>query len=103
MHMCMCYVHISEMTSRIHILLDEAEKARYRQQAIREGRSLGAWLRAAAEDRLKAAQTRRNLRTRAGLEGFFAECDEREPSREPDWHDHRAAIERSRLRGLDLT
>jgi hypothetical protein len=91
------------MSSRIHIVLDEAEKARYRRQAQREGKSLGAWLRAAAEDRLRASLQPRPLRTRAELERFFVECDEREPAPEPDWADHRAVIERSRRDGLDVT
>jgi hypothetical protein len=91
------------MTSRIHIVLDAAEKARYRAQAAREGKSLGAWLRAAAEDRMRNAVVRRDLRTRPGLEQFFTECEERETGREPDWEEHRAAIERSRLQELDVT
>jgi hypothetical protein len=91
------------MASRIHVLLDEAEKARYRRQAQREGKSLGAWLREAAEDRLRAAAGTRDLRSRAELGQFFAECDRREAGTEPDWHDHRHLIERSRLNGLDVT
>jgi len=89
--------------ARIHILLDEVDKARYRRQAEREGMSLGAWLRSAADERLKAASAPRPLRTREALEGFFEECDERETVREPDWSEHRAVIERSRRAGLDPT
>lgn len=89
--------------SRVHIILDDTEKALYRHQAEREGRSLGAWLRAAAEDRLRAAQARRELRTHAALAQFFHECDAREPGREPDWAEHRALIERSRQGGLEVT
>jgi hypothetical protein len=100
--MCVADVHIVRMTSRIHILLDDAEKARYKLQADREGKSLGAWLRAAAEDRLRASESRRDLRTREGMKAFFAACDERETGREPDWEAHRGTIERSRLRGLDI-
>ncbi len=95
-------VHIVNVTSRIHILLDDAEKARYKRQAEREGKSLGGWLRAAAAARLEAAELRVDLRTRAGLEAFFADCDERETGQEPEWADHRASIDRSRLRGLDI-
>jgi hypothetical protein len=91
------------MTSRIHILLDAAEKARYRAAAAREGKSLGAWLRAAAEERVRSAAMHRDLRSRRSLEQFFAECDERESGAEPDWADHRELIERSRIGGLDVT
>jgi hypothetical protein len=90
------------MANRVHVLLDDAEKARYRAQAAREGKSLGAWLRAAAEERLGAAAMHRDLRSRRSLEQFFAECDGREAGEEPDWEAHRAVIERSRTGGLDV-
>ena len=91
------------MSTRIHIVLDPEDKARYRAQAEREGKSLAAWLREAAEERLKTARSRASLRSRDALEAFFASCDARETEREPDWPEHRAVIERSRLRGLDVT
>jgi hypothetical protein len=91
------------MATRIHILLDEADKVRYRQQAEREGKSLGAWLRIAAEERLQASLQGRSLRSRAEMERFFLECDEREDGEEPDWAEHRSVIERSRVQGLDVT
>ena len=91
------------MSTRIHIVLDPVDKARYRAQAEQEGKSLAAWLRDAAEDRLEAAQTRSSLRSREALEAFFDACDARELGQEPDWSEHRAVIERSRLSGLDVT
>ncbi|MDZ7778421.1 MAG: hypothetical protein U5R14_00600 [Gemmatimonadota bacterium] len=91
------------MTTRIHIVLDPEDKARYRAQAEREGKSLAAWLREAAEDRLRGARDRKSLRSREALEAFFDACDEGETEREPDWDEHRALIERSRVRGLDPT
>jgi hypothetical protein len=89
------------MTARIHILLDEADKARYRRLAAREGKSLGAWLREAAEDRVRATAARRSLRSREDLEAFFAECDGRETKREPDWEEQESLIARSKTHGLD--
>lgn len=91
------------MTTRVHILLDEADKARYRRQAQREGKSLGAWLRAAAEERLRLAEDRRELRSSDDLARFFSECDQREQQREPDWAEHRRVIEQSRSAELDVT
>lgn len=90
------------MTARIHILLDEADKARYRQQADREGKSLGAWLREAAEVKLLASESS-VIRDVTDVERFFETCDARESGREPDWIEHRRVIERSRTAGLDLT
>jgi hypothetical protein len=81
--------------TRIHILLDEAEKERFRQQAEREGKSLAAWLREAARDRLAAAVRRPAIETVPDLRAFFAACTERETSDEPEWDDHRRVIERS--------
>lgn len=91
------------MTARIHILVEQAEKARYRQQAEREGKSLGAWLREAAEEKLAAAASHRRIETAEELERFFAECDDREARPEPDWTEHEKVIERSRGRGLEVT
>ncbi len=91
------------MSTRIHIVLDPDDKARYRAQADREGKSLAAWLREAAEDRLRETQEGRSLRSRDALAEFFEACDELEVEPEPDWAEHRDAIERSRVRGLDVT
>lgn len=90
------------MTTRIHVLMDEASKARYRRQAEREGKSLGAWLREAAEEKLAAAAETR-IASVEDLEGFFAACDARETSPEPDWAQHLRVIRASRTRGLDVT
>lgn len=91
------------MSTRIHIPIDEADKARYRRQAAREGKSLAAWLREAAEDRLRAATEEVDLRSVRDLEGFFQACDEREEGPEPDWAEHERVIQRSRREGLEPT
>lgn len=84
------------MTTRIHIPIDEADKARYRAQAEREGKTLAAWLRDAAEERIRSAAGDRDLRSTHDLKAFFQECDEREAAVEPDWEEHLEVIERSR-------
>lgn len=89
--------------ARIHIVLDETEKARYRVQAEREGKSLGAWLREAAEDRLAAADAGARLDSVERLRTFFRDCDARETAPEPDWSEHRGVMDRSRSAGLDVT
>ncbi len=89
--------------TRIHILVDEAEKARYRRQAERVGKSLGAWLREAAEEKLAAEASRGRIETPAELHRFFEACDARETHPEPDWDEHRRVIDRSRTTGLDAT
>lgn len=82
------------MTSRIHIVVDEEEKERFRRQAAREGKSLSAWLREAARSRL-ARRQQPSLDEVEELRAFFEACDEREAGPEPDWKDHRRVIERS--------
>lgn len=89
--------------TRIHILLDESEKERYRRRAERAGMSLGAWLRQAAREKLAAEEAATRLDTVQELRAFFESCDEREPEGEPDWADHRRVIEASKRSGLDPT
>jgi hypothetical protein len=81
--------------NRIHILLDKAEKERFRRQAALEGKSLGAWLRDAARERLAAAESRTRLDSIEELRAFFEACTAREQGQEPDWEAHRSVIEGS--------
>lgn len=83
------------MTQRIHILVDPADKERYRRAAEQEGKTLSVWLREAAEEKWSAVRDQRPIASRQELEAFFARCDERERGREPDWPSHRAVIEES--------
>ena len=89
--------------SRIHIVLPESAKARYAAQAAREGKSLGAWLREAAEDKLREARSAVRLDSLEDLQAFFSECDARETGREPDWDEYRRILDRSRTEGLEVT
>ena len=86
--------------TRIHLLVDEAEKERYRRHAERAGMSLGAWLRQAAREKLAAEDPGVRIGTAEELGAFFDACDARERGREPDWEEHRRVIERSRRSGL---
>ena len=97
MVMCMHHHHVHEagMTERIHIVVDRAEKERFRRLAAREGKTLSEWLRDAARERVAAAREAGALETTSGLRSFFAECDARERGQEPDWQVHREVIERS--------
>jgi hypothetical protein len=90
------------MAHRIHVLVDRAEKERFRRAAARRGMSLSEWLREAGEEKLKASLERSSLDTAQALSDFFAECDVSEPGREPDWEVHREVIERSRSSGAAL-
>ena len=86
------------MTSRIHIVVDEEDKERFRRQAEREGKSLSAWLREAARARL-SERRESALDTGEELRAFFEACDDRESAPEPDWEEHRRVVERSARSG----
>ena len=86
---------------RIHFVVKEPDKARYQNQARRENKSLGAWLREAAEEKLATA-TRSGRFTLDELKRFNAESDAREYGYpEPDWEEHKRTIAGSKVRGLD--
>jgi hypothetical protein len=91
------------MSTRIHIVVDEAEKDRFSQQARSEGKSLSAWLRDVARQALLRGEKGQKLRSVDELRSFFARCDERETAREPDWKTHRGVIENSIGRGAAET
>ncbi|CAN5721136.1 hypothetical protein BH23GEM10_BH23GEM10_06910 [soil metagenome] len=88
------------MVDRIHILVDRAEKQRFRNAAGREGKSLSEWLRGAALERIERSDAGSELDTPKALREFFAACDAREHGPEPDWGTHRAVIERSKTSGV---
>lgn len=83
------------MSERIHLVVKEAEKERYRREAEKEGVSLSEWLRDAARRKLADADARPGLDSVEELRAFFDACDRRESGREPDWDQHRRAIEES--------
>ncbi|MBW3661374.1 MAG: hypothetical protein KY397_07060 [Gemmatimonadetes bacterium] len=90
------------MKDRIHLVVREDEKERYRTSAERAGVSLSEWLREAAREKLNRASTGRRLETVEDLEAFFAECDARHDGEgpEPDWEEHKKVIEASMRSGL---
>lgn len=86
--------------SRIHFVVKEAAKVRYREQARREGKSLGEWMREAADEKLASARPRRF--TVDELREFNAKCDARRPpgAREMDWEEMKRIIAESKIAGL---
>jgi hypothetical protein len=86
--------------SRIHIIIDDSEKERFRQLAAREGKSLAEWLREAARDRLAAAEHQPRMETLDELRSFLSACAARERGREPDWEEHQKVIDGSIRSGL---
>lgn len=88
--------------SRIHFVVKETAKARYQAQAEREGKSLGRWMREAAEEKLASARPR--LYTVEELREFAARCDARHPpgSRELDWPEIKRILVETRYPDLEV-
>lgn len=87
--------------ARVQLVIPDEDRDRYVHQARREGMTLSAWIRAAAQQRLRQQQRVRPFEGTADLEEFFRECDGLDgPAEEPDWEEHVAVINESRLRGL---
>lgn len=88
--------------ARVQLIVPDGDHASYVQQAQRESLSLSAWLRAAAEDRLRRKHRARRFESVADIEAFFAECDRLPgPDREPDWEEHLATMNQSRNARVD--
>ncbi len=88
--------------TRIHIVVDEEEKERFRGCAVGEGKTLSEWLREAAREKLRQEDPSR-FDTLEELRAFFASCDARERRDEPDWEEHRRVIEGSARSGAAET
>ena len=90
--------------ARVQLTIPDEDKMRYVQQARREGLTFSAWLRAAAQGRLREMEESERFKSVEDLNRFFAEIDARqEPGVEPDWEEHKRVIEESMLRGLPCT
>ena len=87
--------------SRIHFIVKETAKISYQDQARREEKSLGEWMREAADEKLASARPRKF--TVEELREFAAKCDARHPpgAREPDWPEIKEMIAESKIAGLD--
>lgn len=91
------------MSIRVQVILEESEQEAIRREARRQGVSLSAWMRRAAQERLQRQAEAQDLATEQDLQAFFAACDERETGVEPDWDEHRSVIDSSRGSGTSGT
>ena len=80
------------MSVRIQVILKEDEAARFKSQAIKESKSLSAWLRDAGRDKLEHAEEAAPLSNVAALKAFFDRCTDNEGGREPDWEQHKQMV-----------
>ena len=80
------------MSVRIQVILKEDEAARFKSQAIKESKSLSAWLRDAGNKMLDLEQQQQSLIHPDSLKKFFQACNKQEHGVEPDWEDHKRLI-----------
>ena len=83
-------------------MLDPAEKARLARGAKHLGRSLSAFMREAALDRLAELEGQKPF-TKQDLREFFKQCGKLESGREPDWQEHLQVINGSIRQGSSGT
>ena len=90
--------------ARVQLVIPDADRDRFVDQARREGKTLSAWLRAAAHARLHEQQQIRRFESTEDIREFFQACDAIEgPGGEPDWSEHLRVINESRAGGTTGT
>jgi hypothetical protein len=80
------------MSVRVQVILDEEEVTRFKSQAMKESKSLSAWLRAAGKKMIEINRQQQRLTDPDSLKQFFRKCNQRENGVEPDWEDHKRLI-----------
>jgi len=80
------------MSVRVQVILEEEEAARFKSQALKESKSMSAWLRNAGRTMVEMNKKRWTLADEKSLIAFFNKCNEQEKGEEPDWEEHKRVI-----------
>ena len=80
------------MSVRGQVILKEEEATRFKSQALKESKSLSAWLRDAGNKMIEVSREQRRLTDPESLKRFFQKCNQLESGIEPDWEDHKRLI-----------
>ena len=90
--------------ARVQLIMPDDDKARFVNQARREGMSLSAWMREAARERFESRQSVKPFESPEDILEFFRECAALEgPDSEPDWEENLRVMNESRGRGVSAT
>ena len=90
--------------ARVQLVMPDADRDRFVDQARREGMSLSAWLRAAARERLETRQRVKPFQSPDDVKAFFKSCAALDgPETEPDWSEHLRVMNESRAAGVTGT
>jgi hypothetical protein len=82
------------MSLRVQVILAERDALKFRSQALKESKSLSAWLRDAGKKMLEIREAA-PLADSESLNLFFKRCRERETGQEPEWEEHKQNILRA--------
>ena len=89
---------------RVQLVMPDADRDRFVDQARREGMSLSAWIRAAARERLETRQRVKLFKSPEDVKQFFRSCAVLDGSEtEPDWSEHLRVMNESRAAGVTGT
>ena len=87
--------------ARVQVVMSDADHTWFRAQARKEGMSLSAWMRAAAQERLESRRQTKRFESVEDLRAFFRECDELAgEERGLDWEEYLVILNESKMRGL---
>ena len=90
--------------ARVQLVMPDADRDRFVDQARREGMSLSAWMRAAARERLETRQRVKLFESPDDVKAFFKSCVALDgPEAEPDWSEHLRVMRESRAAGVTST
>ena len=90
--------------ARVQLVMPDADRDQFVDQARREGMSLSAWIRAAARECLEKRQRVKLFKSPEDVEAFFKSCAELDgPETEPDWGEHLRVMNESRATGATGT
>ena len=90
--------------ARVQLVMPDADRDRFVDQARREGLTLSAWMRAAARERLEARQQVKMFQSPDDVKEFFKVCAVLDgPAAEPDWDEHLRTMNESRAAGVTGT
>ena len=90
--------------ARVQLVMPDADRDRFVDQARREGMSFSAWMRAAARERLESRQRVELFKSPEDVREFFRSCAALDgPETEPDWGEHLRVMNESRAAGVTGT
>jgi hypothetical protein len=88
------------MSVRIQVILDQKEVTKFKSQALKESKSLSAWLRDAGKKILELNDRTKPLTDPSSLKSFFNRCKEK--GQEPEWEDLKKVILEGHRKGFKL-